>query len=353
MTDPSPRPPQPTADRPRKLERIARLLDERGAREILLTQAENLAWLLDGARTSVPLGGPAVFSATVRRDGEVVVTALANEAGRLAAEEIGGAAIRAVEWFGDLTDAGTGTLRDTEVAAELRAARAPLLPVERERYTALGRDLARALTAALRRARPDTTERQLAAAMSAAVIEAGAEPAVLLVAGSARGAIPHPLPTDAPLGRRAMAVLTGRRHGLHASLSRWVSFGAPEPDVQRAVREVEADVFAATRPGRALGDVLEDIRSAYARHGLGEDGWLRHHQGGPAGYLGRDPKVAPGVAGTIASGQAFAWNPWAPGAKIEDTVVIDHDGVDVLTADPDWPTVDVRGLARPADLDLS
>ncbi|WP_345751117.1 M24 family metallopeptidase [Microbacterium rhizophilus] len=343
--------PNPGSDRPAKLERIARLLDARGADEILLTQPENLAWLLDGARTSVPLGGPAVFSATVRRDGDIVVTAPANEADRLAGEELSGTRIRVVDWFGDL--ATPGVLRDTDVAGELRAARAALLPVERERYAALGRDMARAMTAVLREARPDTTERGLAAELARATVAAGAEPAVLLVAGAARGGIPHPLPTDAPLGGRGMAVLTGRRHGLHASLTRWVSFGEPEPDAQRAIREVEADVLAATRPGRALDDVLGDIRSAYARAGLGEDAWLRHHQGGPAGYLGRDPKVAPGVMGAVVAGQAFAWNPWAPGAKIEDTVVVEDGRVEVLTADPEWPTVDVRGIPRPVDLDLS
>ncbi|GAA1734810.1 M24 family metallopeptidase [Microbacterium paludicola] len=347
----TPHPPGPTADRPLKLERISRLLDERGADRILLTQPENLAWLLEGARTSVPLGGPPVFSATVHRDGEVLVTAPANEADRLAAEEVSGAAIKVVDWFADLTT--PGILRDTDVVEELRAARASLLPIERERYAALGRDAARAMTAVLREARPETTERQLAAALAAAVITAGAEPAVLLVAGAERGGVQHPLPTDAPLGGRAMAVLTARRHGLNASLSRWVSFGEPEPDAQRAIREVEADVFAATRPGRPLQDVLADIRAAYARQGFGDDGWLRHHQGGPAGYLGRDPKVAPGTAGAVHAGQAFAWNPWAPGAKVEDTVVVDDDGIEVLTVDPDWPTTDVRGLARPVDVDLS
>lgn len=342
---------EPTADRPLKLERIGRLLDDRGAHEILLTQPQNLAWLFDGARTSVPLGGPPVFSATVRRDGEVIVAAPANEADRLASEELSGARIRVVDWFGDLLT--PGVLRDTDAVQELRAARASLLPVERERYAALGRDMALAMTGVLRDARPDTTERELAAALAAAVIAAGAEPAVLLVAGADRGGVQHPLPTDAPLGRRAMAVLTGRRHGLHTSLSRWVSFGEPEPDAQRAIREVEADVFAATRPGRPLAEVLDEIRAAYARRGLGDDGWLRHHQGGPTGYLGRDPKVAPGVAGCVHAGQAFAWNPWAPGAKAEDTIAVGDDGIDVLTLDPDWPTVDVRGLARPLALDLS
>lgn len=339
-------------DRPHKLARVAEILDAHGADEILLTQTENLAWFFDGARTSVPLGGPPVFSAAVRRDGTAQVTALANETDRLAAEEITGAEMRSVAWFDDLA-AGHRGLRDTDVADELRAARARLLPGERARYGALGQDMARIMTAVLGAARPETTERQLAAELARASVAAGAAPMVVLVAGESRAATPHPLPTDAPLGRRAMAVLTSERHGLHANLTRWVGFGAPEPEATSAVLQVEADALAATRPGRALGEVLEDIAASYARHGLGDEAWKRHHQGGPTGYLGRDPKATPGAAERVFAGQAFAWNPWAPHAKVEDTVIIGDTGLEVLTVDPEWPTTVVRGLARPITLDLS
>jgi hypothetical protein len=46
-------------------------------------------------------------------------------------------------------------------------------------------------------------------------------------------------------------------------------------------------------------------------------------------------------------GQAFAWNPWAPGAKVEDTCLLTTSGLDMLTVDPGWPTVTVGGRARP------
>ena len=49
--------------------------------------------------------------------------------------------------------------------------------------------------------------------------------------------------------------------------------------------------------------------------------------------------------------QAFAWNPTAPGAKVEDTVLVRADGIEVLTVDPRWPTTSVGGLDRPVELD--
>jgi hypothetical protein len=352
-------------DRPAKLARIRELLDAHGARELALTAPENLAWFFDGARVQVPYAGAPVARAVVDREGGVRVHALANEVDRLTAEELGGVEMHPVPWPDSLPDPAPGVpgdttqlsavLVDTALAAELRAARAVLLPVERARYATLGAEVARATSDVLRGARPDHSEHALAAELARAVVALGAEPVVLLVAGSSRLAWRHPLPTAAPLGRRAMAVVGARRHGLVVNLTRWVRFGAAdaaEAAADAALREVEAAAFAATRPGRTLAEALADIRDAYPAHGFDTGEWARHHQGGPTGYLGRDPKATFATHGVIRAGQAFAWNPSAPGAKVEDTVIVDADGIRVLTADPDWPTTTVHGLDRPLELEL-
>lgn len=345
-----------TADRPHKHERLVRILDELDAESILLTRPENLAWYFDGARTQVPIGGAPVCSALVHRDGSAVITAPENEVDRLAAEEVAGAEFRRVPWYESFAEAPRGVPTDADAVSALRAARAALLPVERERYAELGRDAAIAVTEVLREARPTMTEFGLAADLAKAVHGIGATPAVVLVAGAERGGVQHPIPTAAPLGRRALAVVTAVRHGLHVSFSRWVRFAGTEPSAVETLREVEADVFAATVPGRALSAVVADIATAYERHGLGSPehpAWLAHHQGGPTGYLGRDPKVNPHSADLVAAGGAFAWNPWVPHAKLEDTVLIDEAGPLILTADPAWPTTTVRGIPRPLTLDLT
>lgn len=339
-------------DRPAKLARLVGLLDERGAPELVLTAGENLAWLFDGARTSVPYGAAPVFQATVSRDG-IRVTALVNEADRLRDEELPGVEVTAVPWHASFPAPPTGALVDRSLVRELRALRAPLLPVERARYHDLGRDAAVAVTGVLRAARPGSTERALAADLAHAIVGIGAEPVVVLVGGESRRAVRHPLPTTASLGRRAMVAVGAKRHGLVASLTRWVRFGAtPDDDLDAALLAVEADAFAATVPGRRLDAVLADIAASYPRHGLRADAWEGHHQGGPTGYLGRDPKVTPGDADLVVAGQAFAWNPSVPGGKVEDTVIVDADRVHVLTSDPAWPTADIHGHRRPLPLDL-
>lgn len=337
-------------DRPAKLARLTALLEERGAEEMVLTASENLAWLFDGARVAVPFAGPPVFQATVTRFGEIRVDALANEADRLRDEELPGVEVRAVPWHAAFPP---GSLVDTDLVTELRAVRAVLLPVERQRYRDLGRDAAVALTAVLATATPATTERELAAELARAIVTIGADPVVILVGGESRRAVRHPLPTSAPLGRRAMIAIGAKRHGLVASLTRWVRFDATADDaLDAALLEVEADAFAATRPSRPLNDVLADIAAAYPRHGLPVESWEGHHQGGPAGYLGRDPKATPATTDAVLAGSAYAWNPSVPGGKVEDTVIVDAGSIEVLTADPAWPVTTVRGLPRPSPLDL-
>lgn len=345
-----------SADRPYKHARLAAILDAHGAERIKLTRPENLSWYFDGARVQVPIGGAAVCSALIHRDGTAVMTALENEADRLQADEIAGAEFRSIPWFAALTDSDPGTIIDDHVVDNLRHARAALLPAERARYAQLGQDAATAVTTVMQAARPEMTEFDLAADLGHAILSIGATPSVLLVAGSARGGVQHPLPTDAPLGDRALAVVTAVRHGLHASFSRWVRFRGMETPIERALRLVEAEIFTATRPDRVLSDVLADISSAYERHGFGSavtPAWRAHHQGGPTGYLGRDPKASPSSTERVVADGAFAWNPWVPGAKLEDTVIIDAAGPTVLTVDSRWPTVDVHGLSRPVTLDLS
>lgn len=349
-------PPLVTADRATKHARLVTLLDQTGANAIQLTRPETLSWYFDGCRTAVPFGGQPVFSAVIHRDGLAQVTALENEIDRLTEEEIGGAEFISIPWFHNpLTWDDPRVLRDIDVTADLRRLRASLLPAERARYRELGADVAAAMTAVLTVAHPAMTEHRLAGDLAAAVLATGAAVSVILVAGESRAGVQHPLPTQAVLGNRTMAVVSAVRFGLHISATRWIRFGGTEGSTESALREVEADIIEATIPGRTLGSVLNDIGAIYATHGFGtgeRPAWRQHHQGGPTGYLGRDPKVAPGQNIAISAGGAFAWNPWVPGSKIEDTVIIDEDSVEILSNDPSWPTINVRGLARPLTLDL-
>ncbi|MFI8632742.1 M24 family metallopeptidase [Microbacterium sp. NPDC077663] len=312
----------------------------------MLSSHEALAWYLEGARTHVSLAGPPVLAVRVDDDGDTVYVS-ANEADRLIAEELlpeDADRVVRVPWHQSVIEAAGAGVAEAEVALGLRAARASLLPAEVDRYRALGRETAEVLTAAARSLSASSTERSAAAALASGLAARGIDPLVILVAGEERLPHRHPLPTDGPLGNRAMLVVCGRRHGLIANATRWV--GDAGRDDER-ILEVEAAYFAATRPDARLNDVFAAGTAGYAASGFDADEWTKHHQGGPTGYAGRDPRATTLTTDAVVSNHAFAWNPSALGAKAEDTVLVTESGIEVLTVDPEWPTVAFAGLRRP------
>ncbi|MEH3090029.1 MAG: peptidase M24 [Microbacterium arborescens] len=348
-----------TAEREVKRRRIAALRRDAGGGALVLSSHEALSWYLGGVRTHVSLAGPPVLAVRAGDDGDRLFVA-ANEADRLIAEELDPAdaervvrvpwdrsVIEAASGDGDGAGRGVGggrVLVETDAAAALRAARAELLPVEVERYRALGRDVAEVLTDVAAALTSQSRERDAAAEAARALVGCGIDPLVVLVAGEERLAHRHPLPTDGQLGDRAMIVVCGRRHGLIANATRWV--GRPGADDER-ILAVEAAFFGATRAGMRLDEVFAAGCRGYADAGFASDEWTRHHQGGPTGYAGRDPRATSETDDLVSTRHAFAWNPSAPGAKVEDTVIVSPSGVEVVTADPRWPVTTVAGLARP------
>ncbi|MBT2518381.1 hypothetical protein J7E29_13120 [Streptomyces sp. ISL-90] len=344
------------ADRGVKRERMLRLLERRGADSIVLRSHAAVTWYLDGARTHVSLAGDPIAAVVVRHGGDEL-RVFANEADRLLDEELGAIGdldLIRVPWHDALAPAGLAALAEDDVAAELRAARASLLPAELGRYRALGREVAEALTDAAASADPDASEHDVAARLGGDLIARGIDPLVILVAGRSRLGHRHPLPTASPIGDRAMLVACGRRNGLIANATRWVRSGGrsdAEADAERRILEVEAAFLASTRVGATIGEGFRGGIDSYARHGFASDEWRRHHQGGAAGYAGRDPRGTAAVGDMVQPDHAFAWNPTAPGAKVEDTVLVRTTGVEVLTVDLRWPTIEVGGIHRPVELE--
>lgn len=350
---------EPPTDRALKRERVGAILDAAGASSLILTSAGALSWYLDGARVTVNAAADPVLAVVATRTADTVVVGR-NEVDRLVDEELPADLTQHVlDWTSSVAAAahaiaGTAALTEADVPEQLRAARASLLPRELDRYRALARDAAAALTDAMLTATPDQPERALAARIGAGLIERGAEPLVILVAGHERTGHRHPLPTGGPLGPRAMAVVCARRHGMIANVTRWVRFGPQDPvvaDATARLLDVEADVFDATRPGVRVADALTVLQQAYPSHGFDADEWRSHHQGGPAGYVGRDPRASPEVPDVFTEHQAVTWNPSAPRVKLEDTVLITAEGIDVLSVDQRWPSSVHRGRIRFHDLE--
>jgi Xaa-Pro aminopeptidase len=238
----------------------------------------------------------------------------------------------------------------------LRLRRMALTPAEQERYRALGREAAEALSDVLRAARPDWTEVRLAGAGCEALMRRGIQPAQVLAAGSRRLHLyRHPTPTFEPIGDHAMLVFSARRHGLYANLTRFVTFrplSLDERNEQHDLLQVEATALDAVCPGQSLAAVYHALDAAY-RHANRPDAIRAYHQGGITGYAARELDASPTSATGLEAGMAFAFNPSFDGIKIEDTFLLGPGGLENLTIDPSWPTTTIRGRSRPLWLEAT
>jgi Xaa-Pro aminopeptidase len=349
-----------------KLALLRDTLAQAGAGAIRLRGIDWFAWVSAGGSSAVLLAAEVgVAEVLVTRDEACVLTD-EIEVARLREEELApGFSFHATPWAQpELREdyvrgvADGAVLSDRPQGAEqplppsLRQRRLVLAASEQQRYRELGLAAAQAMSEVMYAARPDWTERQLAGAGADALYKRGIDPALVLAAGERR--LPlyrHPTPGADPVGKRAMLVFCGRRHGLYANLTRFVSFG-PAPAEQADLLAVEATGLAAVRPGNSLAAVYHALAQAY--HHAGRENAIReHHQGGITGYLAREIVATPSTAIELEPGMAFAFNPSFAGIKVEDTFLLGPDGLENLTFDPDWPVTTVQGRARPLWLEAT
>ena len=360
-----------TDERRVKHERVIGWLEKQSLDGVVLTRRCNFSWYTCGCRNHVAEACEVgVSSLVVRRDGAAVV---ANniEATRLAGEDLPAdvpvidyawydpAARRAAfeKALGGGRFAADAPLPGLDLPAtdgEFERLRWQLTGAEIARYRQLALDVGKTVEIAARLAQPGMTEWEIAGQLDAGLRALGIVPWVLLIAADERAErYRHPLPTGKIFTRMAMLVATAERGGLIAAVTRLVAAGRVPEELaakHRAVATVDAALIGATRVGATLGEVFAAGQRAYEQVGYGDE-WRRHHQGGSIGYLGREVKAVPGSDVPVLADQAFAWNPSIGGTKCEDTILCRTDGVEILSATGDWPTIqaswDGQTFARP------
>ncbi|TYL38834.1 peptidase [Natronococcus pandeyae] len=355
-----------------KRARLERYLKAHELESVWFARPNSFAWLTGGNNVVDREGDAGV--AAVGYDGATARILTNNiEADRIAAEELpdldaDAVSIERFPWHASSlheeiaarTDEGRAAA-DIDVPGLERVdptgLRQPLTERDRERYRELGRETAAAVESVCRELQPEDTEHEVASALKVALSARDIEAPVALVGGSDRATrYRHYTPTEAELGDYVLVSVTAERAGLHASCTRTVAFDPPEwlEDRHRAAARVEATALAATQTAATddgtAGDVFGEIQDAYAAVGY-EGEWEHHHQGGAAGFAGREWIATPDHDATVESPMAYAWNPTVQGAKSEDTALVTDDEIEVLTATGRWPTVTASAVDRDATLE--
>ncbi|MXV63167.1 M24 family metallopeptidase [Natronorubrum sp. JWXQ-INN-674] len=359
-----------------KRERLETYLESEGLDSVWFARPNAFGWLT-GGNNVVDREAEAGVAAVGYDGADVRLVANTIEADRIAAEEIPDleredVSLETFPWYasslGDAIEARVDA--DERAAADIEIAgfdrvdptplRQPLTERDRERYRRLGQETAAAVESVCRELRAEDSEHEVASALRVALSARDIEAPVVLVGGAERAQqYRHYTPTQSELGEYALVSVTTQRAGLHASCTRTVAFDPPSWLEERhaVAARVETTALAATREAATgdgtgtAGDIFEAIQDAY--DALGYDGeWEHHHQGGAAGFAGREWIATPDHGAPITAPMAYAWNPTVQGAKSEDTALVTADDIESLTTTDDWPTTSVEAVGDDLELEL-
>lgn len=319
-----------------KQERLDAYLDEHDLEAVWFARPNSFTWLTGGNNVVDREGDIGV--AAVGYDGNGLEVVTNNiEGDRLREEELDDdVVVTEFQWYeSSLAEAVADHSAEPAAAdfdvegfetVDASPLRQPLTEEDIENYRDLGYDTAEAVEAVCRELQPGDVESEVASALRVALSARGIEVPVALCS-----------------------------HGHHASMTRTVAFGeegTPSEEVRelgnthQGARIVEMTALGATQAVAKFdgdaGDVFDAVQAAYEHVGH-PDEWELHHQGGAAGFAGREWVGTPDSDAEVTTPMAYAWNPTIQGTKSEDTVLVTEDGLEVLTTTGQWPTTAVDG----------
>jgi len=187
------------------------------------------------------------------------------------------------------------------------------------------------------------TERQLALALELKMREHGASRAGFdtIVAAGPHGALPHATPRDVPVKRGQLVVIDwgAEFEGYRSDCTRTVSIGEPDrqaAEIYQLVLEAQLAGLDAVRPDAVSREVDRAAREVIEAAGQGEH--FGHNLGHGVGLdIHEDPRLARRSdarlrAGNVVTVEPGVYLPGQFGVRIEDLVVVNDGGRELLTS---------------------
>jgi Xaa-Pro aminopeptidase len=352
-----------------KHERIRKFLDESGHDAVVLGLGDSVAWFTSGGDLGQNLGcEQSAILLYVNRTSRAVI-ADNVQSSRVFEEELAGLGFQLKErpWYDDpyqvvaelchnkrvATDlGGTACTHIRRESDALRALRRQLTVLERQRLRQLGRTLSLAVEATCRNFDPGEREADVAGHLAHRLIREGVVPVDLRVASDGRLArFRQPTFKDCPILHRATIAVSGRRHGLCASVTRSVAFGKVDAEFRKHLAlatMVDATSIFFSRPGERISEVFRRVKRIYEKFGHPHE-WTLDYQGSVIGYSPREILLRPDSGLVLEANMAVSWSPSVGAARTQDTVIVDPRGYEVVTGMHDWPSIDVavKGFVLP------
>lgn len=347
-----------------KTERLVQMLNAENLGGVLLNSQHNFAWLTAGGNNGVDLSNPnGIGSLLIRNDGKRFLLANKIEMPRLLTEEVSDSDFEPIEfeWQADKINGSfvpetAQSLLEKPLATDLfynpnfriveglvAKCRYQLTTEEIERFRKLGSDAGKVLGEIYSKIQVGQTEKEIANVVRFELGKFGINSVVTLVAADERiKKYRHPIPTENVWKKNLMIVTCAKRDGLIASLSRIFSVGNVSDDLRKrtdAVAKVHAQMMHTTRPNATGKEIFDITKQSYSDVGF-ENEETKHHQGGATGYKTRDWVAHSNNNEQVLVNQAFALNPSITGTKSEETFIVTENGIEVITASPNFPTIE-------------
>lgn len=253
----------------------------------------------------------------------------------------------------------TGVIAEN-VSSDLEGMYYPLSNEEIENIGELGKDTASIVESVAKNLVSGATEVQVAGEVAGQLVSRSIWPEFIMIAGDERvSRFRHYVPKEIPIRRLCLLSVTVHRRGLYVSLTRLVSLGAVTPELrhlQQACNRIATRAIILSKPGASAGEIFRKIKESYADEGY-PDEWTAHHQGGPAGFRGRDYRATEHESRCLMENQPIVWNPTVRGTKSEDTILTGQTGQipKILTDTGNWVYYNVSfdggTIRRPAILE--
>lgn len=366
--EPSPPVPDRRSEIDAKQACVAGLLSEVESDLLLLLGPENFAWITGGAESHHVLD-PAARPGVLLGAGQRWLLASNVDSQRLFDEELDGLGFQLKEWpwhWGRatlLTDLCQGRRVACDrplgeckgVGDRLAPLRRVLTPREITVLRELGRIVSHALEATCRTLATGQGEQEVAGQLAHRLLHRGVEPVLLEIAADGRyRRYRQPGYTAATIQHSCVLTATGRQAGLHATASRTVCFGTPDPIFQKehdAASKISATYIAGSWPDGIARDILAAGRRIHQITGF-EHEWRL----GPIGYLtGRvavEMPLLPHAIDLFQAGWALTWRAAIGAACSCDTYLITAEGPKAVTSmGSTWPQkrIKIQGgsLVRP------
>lgn len=191
--------------------------------------------------------------------------------------------------------------------------------------------------------KPGITEQEVAQIICAEFTAHGAIPLFSIIGTGSNGAFPHHQASKSILqaGDAVVMDIGGAIDGFSSDMTRMAVLGAPPQGYEDVHAVVEAAVLAAmkaARPGVKAHEVDDAARAVIAAAGYGE--YFVHRTGHGMGVEPHEPPWLTSVSETVLEeGMVFSIEPgiYLPGRfgiRLEDIVVLRHDGPEILSELP-------------------